>query len=101
MSPIATRIAGLAFATNLLVASPLTSGSCVCHSPQKAETTRWGGNQVVVVVEEKAYREVKGTVQMWDEGALENVLVEIFDNPGYLLDDDTRSYKKIAQKRLA
>jgi protocatechuate 3,4-dioxygenase beta subunit len=75
---------------------------CKCNRPERGETTHWGGNQVVVFVEEKSYRKIQGTIEMNDGRPLENALVEVFDHPEYLLEQSS-SFKKDhpEQRKLA
>jgi hypothetical protein len=66
------------------------------------DTTRWGGNEMVVVVEEGSYVELRGRIEMHRDQPLENVLVEIFDRPDYLLNKPSPdSHGSAGQKRLA
>jgi hypothetical protein len=91
----------LAFGVSLFVfalAAPCVLGDCKCHRPASGETTREGANLFVVQDEKKPYRHLNGIVEMGSTGLLEDVLVEIFDQPEYLLDS---SAKAPNQKRLA
>ncbi|MGB6835672.1 MAG: carboxypeptidase-like regulatory domain-containing protein [Candidatus Acidiferrum sp.] len=57
---------------------------------------------MVVYVEEKTYRELRGTVKMHEGQPVENALVEIFDKPEYLLDHSIVSANnRPKQRRLA
>ena len=57
---------------------------------------------MVIVVEEKSYRELRGTVQLREGQPVENALVEIFDKPEYLLDHSIASANnRPKQRRLA
>jgi hypothetical protein len=97
----ALLVSAAALFASLLVA-PSVLGDCKCGTPDKGETTRWGGNQMIVVKEESSFRKLEGRVQMSDDRTLENALVEVFDHPGYLLDtSDSRSEGPPEQKRLA
>jgi hypothetical protein len=85
-----------------LLVAPSVLADCKCGPPDKGETTRWGGNEMVVVKEENSFRNLDGTVQMSGDRPLENALVEIFDHPDYLLDTShSRSEGPPEQKRLA
>jgi hypothetical protein len=88
--------------TFFVALTPSVLGDCKCHRPEKGETTHWGGNQVVVLVEEKSHRKMEGTIEMSGGRPLEHALVEIFDHPEYLLDQSS-SFKRDhpEQKRLA
>ena len=61
------------------------SVDCACHKPEKGDTTRYGGNMMIIVPLEKSYRELRGTVKLSEGEVLENALVEIFDNADYLI----------------
>jgi hypothetical protein len=87
-------IALLLFST---VATPTVRGDCKCHPPTKDETTHPGANQVVVVVEKDSYRRLEGKIEMYDARPLKDVLVEIFDQPEYLL--DTSNFPKPPNQR--
>jgi hypothetical protein len=80
--------------------APSVLGDCKCHRPNKEETTRQGANMVIVEVEKEPYRQLEGTIGMYDDRKIENALVEAFDNPDYLLDEN-HSQKRPEQKRLA
>jgi len=59
----------------------------VCRSAKATnETTKWGGNHWNVLKEEMVYRSINGSIRMWvDDSSLENALVELYDQPDYLL----------------
>jgi hypothetical protein len=82
--------------------TPFVLGDSKCHRPEKGETTHWGGNQVVVLVEEKSHRKIEGTIEMPGGRRVEHALVEIFDHPEYLMDQSS-SFQgdRPEQKRLA
>jgi hypothetical protein len=82
--------------------APSVLGDCKCGTVKEEEITRWGGNEVVIQVEEKTYRQLSGTVQMFGDRPLKDVLVEIFDRPGYLL-NRSAPFKRYdpEQKRVA
>jgi hypothetical protein len=108
-APLLARISGiqalLVSATALfasLLVGPSVLGDCKCGAPDKGETTRWGGNEMIVVKEESSFRKLEGRVQMSDDRTLENALVEVFDHPDYLLDrSHSRNEGPPEQKRLA
>ena len=57
---------------------------------------------MMIFVEEKSYRELRGTVQLREGQPVENALVELFDNPEYLLDRSIASANNHPkQRRLA
>jgi len=84
------------------LAAPSVLGDCECRRPDEGENTHWGGNQVVVFLEEKSYRKLEGTIDTYNRRPLEHALVEIFDHPEYLLDQSS-SFKRDhpEQKKLA
>jgi hypothetical protein len=85
-----------------MAVTPSLLGDCKCHRPDKGEATHWGGNQVVIFVEEKSYRQLRGTIEMFDGRPIENALVEVFDHPDYLLDRSSYNFReRPEQKRLA
>ncbi|MHB8609432.1 MAG: carboxypeptidase-like regulatory domain-containing protein [Candidatus Acidiferrales bacterium] len=96
-----TRRACLAFGVSLFVialAAPCVLDDCKCHRPAAGETTRQGANLFVVQDEEKPYRDLNGIVEMGSAEPVGDVLVEIFDQPEYLLKAPAKAPK---QKRLA
>lgn len=102
------KLASLTFACLLSLASLAGPSSiparaeCKCRRASEKESTRPGGNEMVIFVEEKSYRELRGTVKMREGQPVENALVEIFDKPEYLLDHSiVRSNNRPKQRRLA
>lgn len=91
-------IPALALLACALVA-PVLLGNCKCHHPEKGDSTRPGANMYIVQQEETPYRELKGTVELGGDHPLEDVLVEIFDQPEYLLKQF--GPPPASQKRLA
>jgi len=95
----------LAFGVSLffcVLIAPSVLGECKCSSVKEGETTHWGGNEVVVDIEKQSHHKVHGTVQDIHLKAVEGALVEIFDHPDYLLDQNTpftRNHPE--QKRVA
>jgi hypothetical protein len=57
---------------------------CNCRQTPPDESTHWGGNLGVVYQETKTYKTIQGVVLDMDE-PFPGVLVEIFDEPDYLL----------------
>src|SRR5580658_6575315 len=87
MKPASLTFASLLSLASLTGPSSLPAGvECKCRRASEKESTRPGGNEMVIFVEEKNYRELRGTVQLRDGQPVENALVEIFDKPEYLLD---------------
>jgi hypothetical protein len=57
---------------------------------------------MVIFVEEKSYRELRGTVQLHEGQPIANALLEVFDKPEYLLDRSIDSANnRPKQRRLA
>ena len=79
-------IVGLMIFAVLLVA-PIPGKKCDCRAAASSETTRVGGNEWVVYREPAVHRRVQGVVRMPLDELQEDVLVEVFDNPDYLLCD--------------
>jgi protocatechuate 3,4-dioxygenase beta subunit len=97
-----TKLGTVALAACLLTAAPSLSVDCACHKPEKGDSTRPGGNMMIVVPLDKTYRDLRGTVQMSDGRVLENALVEIFDNADYLIHEtDGHLEQAPHQTRLA
>jgi len=96
-------VASLLSLTSLTCPSSLPAGAeCKCRRASEKESTRPGGNEMVIVVEEKSYRELRGAVKWHDGQPVENALVEIFDKPEYLLDHSIASANdRPKQRRLA
>jgi Carboxypeptidase regulatory-like domain len=91
-------IPALALVACALVA-PSLFGDCKCHHPEKGDSTRPGGNMFIVQQEEKPYRKLEGRVELHEDRPLEEVLVEVFDQPEYLLKNGGNAPNN--QKRLA
>lgn len=81
----------------LLVPSVL--GDCKCRQPVKGDKTRWGGNQAVVIVPEHHFRDIRGTVETFQDEKMDGALVEIFDKPDYLVNNKPWAARP-EQKRL-
>ena len=79
--------------------SPCVLGNCKRHQPQKGDAPRQGANMFVVQQEETPYRELTGRVELHEDTPIENVLVEVFDQPEYLLQQWSAETPK--QRRLA
>ena len=84
--------------TCALIAPPVL-GDCKCRRPEKGDETRWGGNEAVVVVPEKHFREIAGTVEAFQNEPMEGALVEVFVKPDYLVSDKPWAGRP-EQKRL-
>lgn len=65
--------------------APIGGKKCDCRAVTANETTRVGGNESVVYKESRIHRRVQGVVRMPLNELQEDVLVEVFDNPDYLL----------------
>ena|ERR1700730_7947237 len=80
---------------------PTVLGDCQCQAPEKGDGTRWGGNEMIVVVEERSFRQLRGEIRAPDNRPLEDALVEVFDGAEYLLSPGANSSNHSKQKRLA
>jgi hypothetical protein len=99
-SLILAFLLALAFLTGM--AAVPAGAECKCRRVSEKESTRPGGNEMVIFVEEKSYRGLKGTVQLRAGQPVENALVEIFDRPEYLLAHSIGSANnRPKQRRLA
>jgi hypothetical protein len=99
---IQTSLVSAAALFACLLVAPSVLGDCKCEVPDKRETTRWGGNEMIVVKEKSSFRKLEGIVEMSGDGPLENALLEVFDHPDYLLDTSrSRSAGPPEQKRPA
>lgn len=78
---------------------PVSARDCRCRRPERGDQTRWGGNEVIVEAPEKHFRRMAGVIKLGDSGPVAGVLVEVFDNPGYLL-DQSRAGSPPKQTRL-
>jgi hypothetical protein len=79
----------------LLAFTPVAvHGECKCHKPERDDSTRWGGNQAIVLTPDEHFRELRGIVEVF-----EKELVEVFDKPEYLVSDKPWS-EKPKQNRL-
>jgi len=100
MIKVAANLLTLAVLGTLMARSVL--GDCKCRAPKEGETTHWAGNEEIVMNEETSYRKLEGTVEYLGDRPLANALVEIFDQPDYLLDESVLSKRDhVGQKRLA
>lgn len=86
MSATKSRLLSCSLALTLCAAiAPTVQGDCKCHKPERGEKTRQDANMPVTMKLEGQFRELKGLVQIDAERPMEDVLVEIFDKPDYLL----------------
>lgn len=77
-------IAGLMIFAVFLV-NPTRAKKCDCRAAASNETTRAGGNEWIVYKELGVHRRIEGIVRMPLPELQEEILVEVFDNPDYLL----------------
>jgi hypothetical protein len=85
----------------LLLAANSVLADCACRKVGHAETTRWGGNELIIVAENKPRKELRGVVKGPNDEALYGALVEVWDNPEYLLSEGSKiSEGRAKQKRL-
>jgi len=71
----------------VLFADSTLRSDCKCFHPDKAESTRWGGNEMIVVVKKEPVKQLYGRIEGQDGRPIEGALVEIFTHPEYLLSD--------------
>ncbi len=77
-------------------------GDCKCTRPDKGETTRWGGNEMVVIVKDSSLKQLQGVVQEPSGTAFAGALVEVFTHPEYLRSDlPSAQGEKPEQQRVA
>jgi hypothetical protein len=82
--------------------APSALGDCRCGIVKGEETTHWGGHESAIFVEKNSYRQLRGTVQPGYGKTSKVVLVEIFDQPDYLLDQSANVRENHPeQKRVA
>ena len=62
--------------------------------------TRWGGNIFNRLINEKVYKSIRGVIKGELEEPLEKVLIEVYSNPKWLLDDNY-SQRGENQERVA
>jgi hypothetical protein len=77
--------------------------NCGCVKAKRNETTRQWGNEHIVLVDHKPYRQIQGTVFIGNKEKIENALVELFTHPEHLLLSTyvEREEAKSKQRRLA
>jgi hypothetical protein len=76
-------------------------GDCKCAHPAKGETTHWGGNQLIVVVDKNPHKQLRGTIEEGaDDTPIEGALVEIFIHPEYLREKPLSGKSVTPQRRV-
>jgi hypothetical protein len=91
-------------ATALILSLVTHSGgkeTCKCKAPKPGESTHWGGNEWVAYADKKIYKSLHGEVYNLGYGATSDVLVEVLDNPDYLLYDYGEGQKRKKEQRVA
>ena len=84
----------------LLAFTPVAAHrDCKCRKAQRDGTTRWGGNQAIVLTPDERFREVRAIVEVFEKELVENALGEVFDKPEYLVGDKPWN-KKPQQNRV-
>jgi hypothetical protein len=87
----------------LLVVPNMTAfADCRCAPINNGEVTHWTGNrtELFISIEKVTYRQLKGKVLTSTNGApFSGVLVEVFNNPDYLLPN--HSFRREKQIRVA
>jgi len=90
----------LLFTSSLSIAQDYT-----CTSAKDDETTYYGGNEQITIIERKSLRQLRGRISAPNGELVENALVEVFTNPEYLLPNkqkekhDTSEQKRVAACR--
>ncbi len=74
--------------------------TCKCKAPEPGESTHWGGNEWVAYADKKIYKSLHGEVYNLGNGATSDVLVEVLDNPDYLLYDYAEGQKREKGQRV-
>ncbi len=59
--------------------------TCVASSRQSSDLTRFGGNELITVIERKPRARVRGRVTDVNGSPVKYALVEIYENPSWLL----------------
>jgi len=77
------------------------AADCTCIKPEPGETTHWGGNEEVVIIEKEAYSALRGAVFTGGDTPLAGALVELFTHPEYLLSAPGVPRGRPEQKRVA
>jgi hypothetical protein len=72
---------------------------CRCIAPEPSETTHQGGNEKVTFMDDKTYKSVHGVVLNENAKGMEGVLVEILDNPEWIVLRYPKS--RVEQRRVA
>lgn len=87
---------------SILSGASLAFADCHCKHAGRHETTRWGGNEAVLIVEEAPQRLIRGTVTFnHPDEPQEDALVEIFTHGEYLLKEGPPDPNAAPQKRIA
>lgn len=91
----------LHFLTLLFLSALSVFADCTCRKIENGETTHWGGNELIIQVEEKPYRELRGAILDHNGDPMREALVEVWTNPEYLLHEVPQTPgEKAKQKRL-
>lgn len=78
----------------VVLASRAASSHCACEKVQPSETTHWGGNMRIEMVEDRPLRDLHGVVQLGEKPI--GALVEVFANP-----DKASSTQEDSLRRMA
>lgn len=87
-----TTIFILVFSINIF------SQNCDCVDAKSEDTTRFGGNELITLIESKTRKSIQGKVSDVNGKALNDVLVEIFDKPEWIKENKNSPPEN--QKRL-
>jgi len=72
----------------------VTTLAVACEPAKQGDTTRWGGNERIILDEPLPLSRIEGIVHFHSTQALSNVLVEVIPNPDAHNDDDSSNSKK-------
>jgi hypothetical protein len=79
---------------------PTVQGDGNCHVPEEGDGTGRGGNEMIVPVEERSYRQLQGRIHAPDRRPLGDALAEIFGRPEYPPSSGALSSNPPEQQRL-
>jgi hypothetical protein len=75
----------------------LNASAMACVPAKSSDTTRWGGNESVVIEESKPVARIQGAVSFAEKETLANVLVEVIpDSDPTAIGDPTPSSRRVA-----
>lgn len=85
----------------LLLATLSAFADCACPKIEKGESTHWGGNELIIQVHEKPYKELRGVILDQTGDPMSGALVGLLTGPDYLLGHGPQTpEEKSRQRRL-